>query len=282
MSEAFVCGYPVTHSRSPLIHRFWLDAYDIEGGYHAVDTAPEDLAELLSRVRRGELVGGNVTIPLKEDAYHSVDRRDDAATAIGAVNTLWREGDTLWGGNTDAYGFAANLDAGAPGWAGGTKTALVLGAGGAARAVLHALLERGVETVFLANRTLARAEALAHHFGPKIKPVRWDGYAEALGTASLLVNTTPAGMRGKHDGPSVPVDLSPLPAGAVVTDIVYVPIETPLILAARARKNLRVVDGLGMLLHQAVPGFERWFGKRPEVTDALRALIAADIEGSRA
>lgn len=278
--KAFVCGHPIAHSRSPLIHGTWLALHGIaEGAYGAIDVAPEALFGLLERVRGGEFRGGNVTIPYKETVFAAVDHRDAAAEAIGAVNTLWTENGDLIGGNTDAYGFAANLDAGAPGWADDGATALVLGAGGAARAVLHALLARGFEKVLLANRTPSRAKELAARFGSRIEAVGWDALASRLGEAGLLVNTTPLGMQGQ--APLAP-DLSRLPEGAVVTDIVYAPLETPLLAAARARSGLKAVDGLGMLLHQAVPGFERWFGVRPEVTPALRALVAADLQVPKA
>lgn len=275
--RAFVVGHPIAHSRSPLIHGAWLERYGIaDGSYEAVDVDPEEFPGLLERVRGGAFTGGNVTIPYKETAFAAADRRDAAAEAIGAVNTLWIEDGALTGGNTDAYGFAANLDAEAPGWA-EAGTALVLGAGGASRAVLHALLTRGVERILLANRTRARAEELADRFGPRVEAAGWEEARARLGEAGLLVNTTALGMQGKD---ALDLDLSALPEGAVVTDIVYVPLETPLLAAARARKNLRVVDGLGMLLHQAVPGFERWFGLRPAVTPALRDRIVADLKPS--
>lgn len=277
MSErkAFVVGRPINHSRSPLIHGTWLERYNVaDGEYGAIDVGAEELFGLLQRVRKGEFRGGNVTIPHKETVFAEVEQRDEAAQAIGAVNTLWVENGELVGGNTDAYGFAANLDENAPGWSDG-GTALVLGAGGASRAVLHALLSRGFETVWLANRTAARAEDLATHFGPKVRALPWDQVPETLGGAKLLVNTTALGMEG---GEALDLDLEKLPEGAVVTDIVYVPLETPLLKAARERGNVRVVDGLGMLLHQAAPGFERWFGVRPEVTRELRDLVVADLE----
>lgn len=272
MADAFVCGWPITHTRSPLIHRFWLDQHGIEGTYRAIPTEAGDLPVLFDQVRRGELAGGNVTIPHKEAAFASVDARDEAAERIGAVNTVWLADGMLWGSNTDAYGFAANLDERAPGWAQKGVKALVLGAGGAARAVLHALRERGMD-VSLANRTLSRAEGLAAHFGQGIAAVPWEKRNEALEGTKLVVNTTSLGMDGTE---ALDLDIGLLPADAVVTDIVYVPLETPLLATARAR-GLQTVDGLGMLLHQAVPGFERWFGVRPEVTPELRELVLADL-----
>jgi len=273
MREAFVCGHPIKHSRSPLIHGFWLKEHGIEGRYRAHDVPPEAFPNFLDHVRRGEFLGGNVTIPHKEAAFRLVDARDPAAQAIGAVNTVWREGGKLIGGNTDAYGFAANLDELAPGWAAGGGRALVLGAGGAARAVLHALLERGFARVRLANRTFSRAEELAAHFGPKVEAIGWEALAP-LDDTNLLVNTTSLGM-GEEE---IALAWDRLPEGAAVTDIVYVPLETPFLRAARTRGGLRVAGGLGMLLHQALPGFERWWGVRPQVTPALRALVAADLE----
>ncbi|TIN17947.1 MAG: shikimate dehydrogenase, partial [Mesorhizobium sp.] len=199
-------------------------------------------------------------------------RRDQAAEEIGAVNTLWFEDGTLWGGNTDAHGFAANLDDYAPGWA-GKGPAVVLGAGGASRAVIHALKERGVADIRIVNRTLSRAIELRDRFGAGVSAHGMAASSELLGDAGLLVNTTALGMHGNE---GLSADPARLPDHAIVTDIVYVPLETPLLAAARARK-LKTVDGLGMLLHQAVPGFERWFGVRPQVTAELRAIIIADL-----
>lgn len=275
MVSAFVIGHPIAHSRSPMIHGHWLATHGIAGDYRAIDVAPADIGDFLDRVRGGEFAGGNVTIPHKEAVFEAVSRRDDAAAAIGAVNTVWMEGGELVGGNTDAYGFAANLDAGAPGWR-GAGTALVLGAGGAARAVLHALREAGIGKVTVANRSPERAGELALAF-PGVRPAGLEQVPTLLQTADLLVNTTSLGMKGQP-----PLDLDPdaLPDHAIVTDIVYAPLVTPLLAHARAR-GLKTVDGLGMLLHQAVPGFERWFGVRPQVTSELHALIVADIEAKR-
>lgn len=275
MRDAFVIGHPIAHSRSPMIHRHWLAAHGIDGDYRAVDVAPADLPEFLERLRRGAFIGGNVTIPHKEAVFDAVSRRDAAAGAIGAVNTLWTEHGELVGGNTDAYGFAANLDAGAPQWR-EAQTALVLGAGGAARAVLHALREAGIGKVTVANRSAVRAGELALSF-PGVKPAGLDQTPALLARADLLINTTALGMKGQ---PPLDLDLASLPDHAVVTDIVYAPLVTPLLERAAAR-GLATVDGLGMLLHQAVPGFERWFGVRPEVTPDLRALIVADLEAAR-
>lgn len=271
--KAFVCGHPIAHSRSPLIHSHWLKSYGIDGSYTAIDVAPADFAAFLSGLAAAGLRGGNVTIPHKEAAFAAVQRRDEAAEQIGAVNTLWFEDGVLWGGNTDAYGFAANLDHLAPGWAKG-DVAVVLGAGGASRAIIHALKQRGFNDIRIVNRTVARAEQLADQFGTGITAHPQTATPELLGDASLLVNTTALGMHGNE---GLPADPATLPGHAIVTDIVYVPLETPLLTAAKAR-GLKTVDGLGMLLHQAVPGFERWFGRRPEVTAELRNLIVADMD----
>lgn len=274
-SRAFVLGHPIAHSRSPMIHRHWLKEHEIDGTYDAIDVAPDALAPFMERMRTGELVGGNVTIPHKERVFEAVDRRDDAAEAIGAVNTLWMEAGELVGGNTDAYGFAANLDAGAPEWR-DAGSALVLGAGGAARAVVHALRSAGIGRITVLNRTRARAEDLALAF-PGVEAAGLDAAQSLLSQVDLLVNTTSLGMKGQP-----PLDLDPdaLPDESIVTDIVYAPLETPLLEMAKAR-GLKTVDGLGMLLHQAVPGFERWFGIRPHVSPDLRALIVADLEAKR-
>ncbi len=271
--KAFVCGHPIAHSRSPMIHRFWLKQYGLAGNYEAIDVEPADFAAFAASIRDGQYVGGNVTIPHKERAFRIVDELDPAAGEIGAVNTLWMADGALWGANTDAYGFAANLDDQAPGWTRALGRAVVLGAGGASRAVLYALKQRGFADIRIVNRTVARAQALALEFGAPCSAHAVDALEELLPEASLLVNTTSVGMHGEFDAP---IALERLPDAALVTDIVYVPLETPLLAAAR-RRGLKTVDGLGMLLHQAVPGFEKWFGVRPEVTPALRDLIVTDI-----
>ena len=274
--KAFVTGHPIAHSRSPKIHGYWLEKYGIDGSYEPLDVAPAEFAGFLAGLKAQGFRGGNVTIPHKEAAFASVGRRDEAAEEIGAVNTLWFEGDILCGGNTDAHGFAANLDESAPGWA-ENGPAVVLGAGGAARAIVHALKMRGVRDIRIVNRTLARAQELADRFGAGVRAYETAATAALLEDAGLLVNTTALGMHG-HEGQGLPADPAHLPAHAIVADIVYVPLETPLLAAAR-RRGLKTADGLGMLLHQAVPGFERWFGLRPEVTQALRDRIVADLAG---
>ncbi len=277
--KAFVTGHPIAHSRSPKIHNYWLKHYGLDGSYEAIDVAPADFAAFLAGLAAQGFRGGNVTIPHKEAVFERVGRRDEAAEQIGAVNTLWLEDGVVCGGNTDAHGFAANLDEHAPGW-NRNGAALVLGAGGAARAVVHALKARDIGDIRIVNRTLARAEELAHRFGAGVSAHEVAATEALMADTGLLVNTTSLGMQG-HEGQRLPADPRHLPAHAIVTDIVYVPLETPLLAAARQR-GLATVDGLGMLLHQAAPGFERWFGLCPQVTPALRALIVADLGGRTA
>ena len=268
---ACLIGWPAAHSRSPLIHHSWLRALGIDGGYTIESVPPEDVAEFITHLAHHGFIGANVTIPHKERAL-LLSVPDERAKAVGAANTLWYDGDTLRSTNTDIEGFLNNLDACAPGWDTATD-ALVLGAGGSSRAVLFGLIERGIARVHLANRTMERAQALADQFGPQIIPVPWDAVGEVLPRAGLLVNTTSLGMKGQ---PALAVELGLLPAHAVVADLVYVPLQTPLLAAAQAR-GLKTADGLGMLLHQAVRGFELWFGRRPEVTPELRALVEDDL-----
>jgi shikimate dehydrogenase len=264
-------GHPVAHSRSPMLHGYWLRTLGIHGVYELVDVPEEDFPRFLRGLRAYGYAGGNITVPHKEAAFRTVDRRDDAADAIGAVNTVWYENGQLVGSNTDAYGFGAHLDASLPGWDRSARRSIVLGAGGAARGVVYALLSRGLDVV-LVNRTLARARELAAHF-TGVSARGWNELADLLAGADLLVNTTSLGMSGK---PALDIDLAPLRRETIVYDIVYVPLETALLREAR-RRGHRTVDGLGMLLHQAVPGFARWFGVTPTVTPELHALIESDI-----
>ena len=270
--RAFVIGHPVGHSRSPLIHGHWLEVHGIAGSYEKVPVAPEDLDGFVAGLKAAGFVGGNVTVPHKRRVLELADAVDEAADAIGAANTLWFDGDDLVAGNTDALGFLASLDDEAPGWDATPGAALVLGAGGAARAVIHGLLERGFE-VAVVNRTLLRAVDLAEGQDEGVWAYAWEEIPQLLRASDLLVNTTTLGMAGQ---PPLALDLAGLKRGAIVADVVYTPLETPLLAAARAAGH-RAVGGLGMLLHQAVPGFERWFGVRPEVTPELRAVIEADI-----
>ena len=268
---ACLIGWPAAHSRSPLIHHYWLRKLGIAGGYSIEAVPPEGFAELVLDLARHGFVGANVTIPHKERAL-ALTAPDERARAVGAANTLWYEGTELRSTNTDVEGFIGNLDASAPGWDAG-EDALVLGAGGAARAVVFGLLEREIGRVVVANRTFERARALAEQFGPRVEALAWEAIGDCLPRAELLVNTTSLGMRGQ---PGLDIDVGALPSRAVVNDLVYVPLETPLLAAAKAR-GLQTADGLGMLLHQAVRGFELWFGQRPEVTAELRALVEADL-----
>ena len=268
---ACLIGWPAAHSRSPLIHHYWLRTLGIEGGYNIEAVPPEGFAEFVLHLSTHGFVGANVTIPHKERAL-ALSRPDARARAVGAANTLWYESGELRSTNTDIEGFINNLDACAPGWDAASE-ALVLGAGGSSRAVVFGLIERGIKRVHLANRTLERARALADQFGAQVHPVPWETIGDLLPNAELLVNTTSLGMHGQ---PALELDVSLLPPHAVVADLVYVPLQTPLLAAARAR-GLKTADGLGMLLHQAVRGFELWFGQRPEVTAELRALVEADL-----
>jgi len=268
---ACLIGWPAAHSRSPLIHHYWLRRLGIEGGYNIEAVPPEGFAEFVLHLSAHGFVGANVTIPHKERAL-DLTRPDARARAVGAANTLWYERGELRSTNTDIEGFINNLDASAPGWD-AEADALVLGAGGAARAVVFGLLERGVKRVHLANRTIARTRAVADQFGARVDPAAWETIGDLLPRAGLLVNTTSLGMHGQ---PALELDVGLLPSHAVVADLVYVPLETPLLSAARAR-GLKTADGLGMLLQQAVRGFELWFGRRPEVTPELRALVEVDL-----
>lgn len=271
--RACVVGWPVAHSRSPLIHGYWLEQYGIEGSYGREAVAPEDLGGFVQRLGSLGYVGCNVTLPHKEAVYGLVEVQDDTTKQIEAVNTLYMEGGRLLGFNSDAYGFIAHLRSMLPEWRCEGSHVVVLGAGGAARAIVAGLLGEGVDRITIANRTEVRGQALAAHFGAQVCTVPWPQIADELSGCDLLVNTTQLGMAGQ---PALDIELDSLRIGAAVADIVYVPLETDLLRRARARGN-PVVDGLGMLLHQAVPGFEVWFGVRPEVTPNLRALIEADL-----
>ena len=268
---ACLIGWPAAHSRSPLIHHYWLRTLGIAGGYNIEAVPPEEVAEFIQHLAKHGFVGANVTIPHKERALQ-LTVPDERAKAVGAANTLYYDGETLRSTNTDVEGFIGNLDASAPGWD-RTGEALVLGAGGSSRAVVFGLIERGIKRIHLANRTTQRAQALADQFGATGLPMEWSKLSDVLPRAGLLVNTTSLGMTGQ---PSLDIDLTPLPADAVVADLVYVPLETPLLMAAKAR-GLKTADGLGMLLHQAVRGFELWFGERPAVTSELRKMVEADL-----
>ena len=271
LPAACLIGWPAAHSRSPLIHHYWLRTLGIEGGYIIEAVPPDGFEEFVFRLSLRGFVGANVTIPHKERAL-ALSKPDARAHAVGAANTLWYEDGELRSTNTDIEGFINNLDACAPGWD-RAEDALVLGAGGSSRAVVFGLLERGIKRVHLANRTLERAQALAGQFGANVHPVAWEAVGERAAASG------PAGEYhlARHARPARARDRRrPVPPHAVVADLVYVPLETPLLAAARGR-GLKVADGLGMLLHQAVRGFELWFGQRPEVTAELRDLVVADL-----
>jgi shikimate dehydrogenase len=272
---ACVIGWPAGHSRSPLIHNYWIAQHGIAGEYRKEAVRPEEFEAFLADLSGRGYAGANVTLPHKEMAL-ALTRADARARTVGAANTLWYEGGALHSTNTDVEGFLANLDAAAPGWERGLEAALVLGAGGSARAVVFGLIERGVPRIHVANRTLERAEALRARFGDTVVPVGWDAVGALLPAAGLLVNTTSLGMKGQ---PPLTLDIARLRDGAVVADLVYVPLVTGLIGAAKAR-GLQVADGLGMLLHQATRPFEKWFGVRPQVTPDLRSLVEADLARS--
>jgi shikimate dehydrogenase len=278
--RACIMGHPVAQSRSPMLYGYWLNRYGIAGEYVREDVPPDGFDEFFKNFRARGYIGGNVTAPHKLNALRAMNRIDDAAKAIGAVNVVWQEGDEWVGGNSDAYGFIANLDDRVPGWDKDAKVAVVLGAGGATRAILYSLLVRGLDVVML-NRTREHAETLAAEFnakklnpkGNQVSVEGWESMDAALARADLLVNATVLGMLGK---PAMEIDLAALKPSAVVYDIVYVPLETALLRQARARGH-RAVDGLGMLLHQGVPVFERFFGHKAEVTAEQRKLLEDDI-----
>jgi shikimate dehydrogenase len=274
---ACVIGWPAGHSRSPLIHNYWIKQHGLTAEYRREAVPPDHFANFIGSWGERGYVGANVTLPHKEAALE-LSQPDDRAEAVGAANTLWLEGGTLRSTNTDVEGFLENLDAAAKGWDSGLENAIVLGAGGAARAVVFAILSRGADRVYVANRTFEKAEYFRERFGERVHPVRWEEVNGLLTGAQLLVNATSLGMTGQ---PDLDIALDHLPPSAVVTDIVYVPLETPLLKAAKKR-GLRTADGLGMLLHQAVRGFSLWFGVRPEVTPELRRLVETDLKSGAA
>jgi shikimate dehydrogenase len=266
-----VIGWPVKHSRSPLIHNYWMRQHGIDAEYRIEEVPPEDFEGFIVSLRERGYVGANVTVPHKQAALALSDP-DERARAVGAANTLWYPDGVRRSTNTDVEGNLANLDSATPGWDRGLESAVVLGAGGGARAVVFALIQREVQRIHVINRTRAHAEALQKQFGARVRIAGWDETTGLLGGTGLLVNTTTLGMDG---APPLEINLR-CPASLVVADLVYTPLLTKLLTAARER-GLRTADGLGMLLHQAVRGFELWFGVRPEVTPELRALVEADL-----
>lgn len=277
MKHACVIGWPIEHSRSPAIHGYWLARYKIDGSYTKRAVPPDRVEAFLGALAAEGLAGCNVTIPHKEIAFRMAEERDRSAEAIGAANTLWIDDrGRLCAANTDTYGYMTYLASRAEDWSRRDAPVSVLGAGGAARAIVHGFLEAGVAEIRVFNRSVARAEALARDFGPRVNVKPWEERSRASTEAAVLVNTTSVGLKGAG---SLAMDFTDFHPDCIVSDIVYVPLETALIREAR-RHGLRTVDGLGMLLHQAVPGFERWFGVRPEVTAELYDRIAADIEAA--
>jgi len=269
---AGVIGHPVAHSRSPKLHGHWLKTYGLSGHYVPMEVTPADLEDVLRTLPKAGFVGANVTVPHKEAALRLADHVSDRASVIGAANTLvFRDDGTIHADNTDGYGFMENLRAGAPDWVPQDGPAVVFGAGGAARAVLWALADAGVPEILLTNRTRTRADHLKEEFGQRITVVDWVQAGNVIENAELVVNTTSLGMQGQ---PELRVPLDGLQPGTAVTDLVYAPLQTRLLQQAE-EAGCTTVDGLGMLLHQAVPGFERWFGVRPEVDAETRAAALA-------
>ena len=274
MIRTCVIGFPVRHSRSPLIHGHWLNTLEIPGSYERIEVPPGELGEFLGGLHQAGFAGCNVTLPHKEKAATLIANLDASARRIGSINTVFTVNGELHAMSTDGLGFVANLAWRKPGLDLHNAKIVIIGAGGSAKAIADGLLNAGVPVITIANRTVERAEEIARILGHRVKPRPLQELAQALGSADLLVNTTSAGIANDE---GLEIDLSRLPKHAVVTDINYVPLQTPLLAEAR-RMGLQTVDGLGMLLHQAVPGFEKWFGRRPEVTQTLYDLVARDID----
>jgi shikimate dehydrogenase len=274
MIKACVIGWPIAHSRSPLIHGYWLKAYRIDGSYTRIPVEPQNLQAFIEGLQANGFAGCNVTMPHKEEVFRLVTVTDEQTRRLGSLNTVYVENGTLYGTSTDGPGFLENLKSAIPALDLRNRKAVLLGAGGSAAAIAGHLLAEGVTELCIVNRSLARAQAIADRFGSGIRPASWDRRATELSEASLLVNTTSLGMAGQ-----APLDISleSLPSGAVVADIVYTPLVTDFLKAAQAAGH-PIVTGLGMLLHQAVPGFEKWFGRRPVVTRELYDLTARDID----
>ena len=271
---AGVAGWPIGHSRSPRIHNFWLGKYEIDGVYIPLSVPPDRIDDVLRMLSAMGIRGLNVTVPHKQAAFAAMDAIDFRAERMRAVNTVTvRDDGSLYGENTDGFGFMEALSGSCPEWRAGSGPAVVIGAGGAARAIVASLQDAGAPDIRVVNRTWERAQALETEFGTPVRAVPWRNRTEALEGAELLVNATSLGMRGKS---FLEIDLSPLPVAAIVYDIVYAPLVTPLLKAARSRGNA-TVDGLGMLLHQARPGFRSWFGRDPAVDQALRDHVLADL-----
>lgn len=273
MIKACVVGWPIEHSRSPIIHRHWLKTHGVDGDYSKQAVEPEKAAAFFKDLPHSALAGCNVTVPLKEIAFAAADHKEPSALAVGAANTLWVESGKVCAANTDTYGFMTHLELSAPQWRDSDGPVLILGSGGAARAIVHGFLEAGCERIEITNRTRERAEALADLFGPRVTTVAWENRNRRAQSAGVVVNTTTLGMKSESE---TGIGFEPAQRAKVVCDIVYVPLKTDFLKDAEAAGHI-IVDGLGMLLHQAVPGFEKWFGVRPKVTPELRALVLADI-----
>ena len=267
---AAVLGHPINHSKSPKLHNYWLSLFNIDGYYIPLDIDPRNFENSIRALSGLGFVGANVTIPYKEKVLKIADKISDRAAIIGAANTLtFLQDGTIYADNTDGYGFLQNIKCKYNDWSAGEGTSVVFGAGGASRAILGALIEDGANEVILANRTRSRADQLRSDFGAKIKVVDWMKVQNYLSDASTVINATSLGMDGKAD---LPIPLQGLNKNTLVTDIVYTPLNTPLLENA-AKRGCRTVDGLGMLIHQAIPGFERWFGMKPDVSENLRKLL---------
>lgn len=272
---ACIIGWPAKHSRSPKMHGWWLKHYRIDGDYRIEEVSPEDFPAFIGNLRGNGYIGANITLPHKEAAFRLTEP-DERARAVGASNTLWYDDGVLRSTNTDVEGFIGALDAGAPGWDKSSGHAVVFGAGGAGRAVICGLLERGATRIHVVNRTYARAVEMAERYGDRVMPEHWENRNTVLEGATLATNATSLGFKGNAD---LDVDLSRMAPGGVVADINYVPLETKLLTQAR-RLGLKTANGLDMLLYQAGTGFKLWFGIRPEVTPELRELLARDIPKS--
>ncbi len=274
MIRTCVIGFPVKHSRSPLIHGYWLKTLGIAGKYERIEVPPRDLQEFLGNLQRNGFAGCNITLPHKEMAARLIANLDSTARQIGSINTVFTANGELHAMSTDGYGFVANLAWRQPGLDLKNTRVVIIGAGGSAKAIADGLLTAGVPAITITNRTIGRANDLVDALGTRLKALPLAKLSQALGSADLLINTTSAGIANEGD---LDIDLGKLPKHAVVADINYVPLNTPL-LAKAQHFGLQTVDGLGMLLHQAVPGFEKWFGHRPTVTDDLYQLVARDID----
>ncbi|CAN5492277.1 shikimate dehydrogenase [soil metagenome] len=277
MMRACVIGWPIAHSRSPLIHNYWLKRHGIGGEYTRQPVGPDDLKRFITALPENGYVGCNVTLPYKEAVFDLVTPADEATRALHAVNTVFLREGRLWGTNTDGEGFLANIKSAEPSWSPAGNSVIILGAGGSARAIVAELIAEKIGCITVVNRSIPRIAQIQEDFGTDIKGLAWESLTANLTSCDLLVNSTSLGMTGQ---PPLTVDLSALPSTALVADIVYTPLETDFLKQARARGH-RVIPGLGMLLHQAVRGFELWFGVRPAVTPELYDLVAADIAGTR-